>query len=187
MLQMMILKYLLKANAVVGIFPANATDDDIEIYADDSRSEVITTIHTLRQQHEKRKGLNNLALADYIAPKNSNKNDYMGFFAVTTGIGTEELSDKFMKDNDDYNSIMVKALSDRLAEALAECMHKMVRKEIWAYDTEENLDNEELIKEKYKGIRPAPGYPACPDHTEKRAIFDLLNAEENIGVTLTES
>ncbi len=178
---------LLKANGVIGLFPANSTGDDIEIYSDKSRQNKITTIHTLRQQHEKRRGLSNLALADFIAPRGSEINDYMGFFAVTTGIGTEELSEKFMKDNDDYNSIMVKALSDRLAEAFAEYMHKYVRTELWAYQSDESLTNEDLISEKYQGIRPAPGYPACPDHTEKRTIFDLLKVEENAKIILTES
>ncbi|MGD1840453.1 MAG: methionine synthase [Thermonemataceae bacterium] len=149
--------------------------------------EKLTTIHTLRQQNQKAKKLPNFALADYIAPVETGKTDYMGFFAVTTGIGIEALVEKYEKDHDDYNSIMVKAIADRLAEAFAELMHEKVRKEYWGYDQHEQLSNEELIKEKYKGIRPAPGYPACPDHTEKKTIFELLQAEEKIGLKLTET
>ena len=142
---------------------------------------------TLRQQSVKTKGAPNLALADFIAPKESGKQDYIGMFCVTTGFGADEKAAEYEKANDDYNSIMVKALADRLAEAFAEYLHEKVRKEIWGYAKGENLSNESLIKEEYKGIRPAPGYPACPDHLEKKTIWKLLDAEQNTGVRLTES
>jgi 5-methyltetrahydrofolate--homocysteine methyltransferase len=177
---------LLRARAVYGFWPANALGDDIELYADESRSRVITTFHTLRQQAAKPAGQPNLALADFLAPKDSGRVDYVGGFAVTAGIGLEELCARFERDHDDYNSIMAKALADRLAEAFAEYLHKQARED-WGYGKDENLTNEELIKEKYRGIRPAPGYPACPDHTEKRLLFDLLQAEERADVRLTES
>ena len=149
--------------------------------------EGVGVVHTLRQQNQKAENLPNFALADFIAPQETGKTDYMGFFAVTAGIGIEKLVEAYEKDHDDYNSIMVKAIADRLAEAFAELMHERVRKEFWGYAKSENLSNEDLIKEKYVGIRPAPGYPACPDHTEKGMIFDLLQATEKIGITLTES
>ena len=142
---------------------------------------------TLRQQLDKHKGKPNFALADFIAPKETGIQDYLGCFCVSTGFGTEELAKKFEKDHDDYNSIMIKALSDRLAEAFAEYLHKQIRTEDWGYASEENLSNKELIQENYRGIRPAPGYPACPDHLEKLSIWEVLNVEENIGVKLTES
>jgi 5-methyltetrahydrofolate--homocysteine methyltransferase len=177
---------LLRARAVYGFWPANAVGDDVELYADESRSRVITAFHTLRQQAAKPQGQPNLALADFVAPKDSGRVDYVGGFAVTAGLGLEELCARFERDHDDYNSIMAKALADRLAEAFAEYLHKQARED-WGYGKGENLTNEELIKEKYRGIRPAPGYPACPDHTEKRLLFDLLQAEERAGVRLTES
>ena len=178
---------LLIANGVVGLYPANAVGDDVEIYTDETRSEVKTTFHMLRQQGKKGSGLPNLSLADYVAPKESGKSDYMGGFAVTAGVGIEPLIEKYEAEHDDYNSIMIKAVADRLAEAFAELMHHKVRKELWGYAAAESLDNEALIKEKYQGIRPAPGYPACPDHTEKRILFDLLDAERHTGISLTES
>ncbi len=178
---------LLYANAVVGLYPANSIGDDVEIYTDESRSEVLTTFHMLRQQGKKGSGLPNLSLADFVAPKETGKQDYMGAFAVTAGVGIEPLIEKYEKDHDDYNSIMIKAVADRLAEAFAELMHEKVRKELWAYAPNEALDSETLIKEVYQGIRPAPGYPACPDHTEKELLFDLLEAEKHTGITLTES
>ena len=179
---------LLTANVVVGVFHANSVNfDDIEIYSNKKRESVLTTLHTLRQQIQKSKNVPNIALADFIAPKETGKNDYIGAFAVTTGIGLEKIVDKFEKENDDYNSILAKALADRLVEAFTELLHEKVRKEYWGYSSEENLTNEEKIKEKYKGIRPAPGYPSQPDHTEKPIIFDLLNVTENTGITLTES
>jgi 5-methyltetrahydrofolate--homocysteine methyltransferase len=204
LLKEVVSKKLLKAKAVIGFYPANRLgDDDIalydfkkdtvdhgnhshEVYKED-RAKVITVFHTLRQQGLKSSNLPNIALSDYIAPSDSGLQDYIGGFAVTAGIGIEKLVEKFEKDHDDYNSIMIKAIADRLAEAFAECMHERVRKEFWAYATDENLDNESLIKEDYIGIRPAPGYPACPDHTEKRTLFDLLDAEKKVGITLTES
>jgi 5-methyltetrahydrofolate--homocysteine methyltransferase len=160
--------------------------DDIELYEDEARAQVLTTFHTLRQQGEKPDGQYNLALADYVAPTSSGLNDYLGAFAVTAGIGVETLCARFEKDHDDYNSIMVKALADRLAEAFAEWLHKQARDE-WAYGKDEQLSSEDLIRERYRGIRPAPGYPACPDHTEKRLLFDLLQAEKHTGISLTET
>jgi len=186
LLEEIIEKKLLTAKAVYGIFPANSVEDDIEVYKDESRSEVLTTFHTLRQQLEKPKGDANYALADFIAPKSTGLQDYVGGFAVTAGIGIDALCERFEKDHDDYNSIMAKALADRLAEAFAEWLHREARKE-WGYGKEETLANEDLIKERYRGIRPAPGYPACPDHTEKGLLFDLLNAEKSTGIQLTET
>ncbi|MBM4132311.1 MAG: methionine synthase [Nitrospira sp.] len=177
---------LLTARGVYGFFPANSVGDDIEVYEDDTRRVVRAVFHTLRQQTEKPTDQPNLALADYIAPQSTGLADYLGVFAVTTGHGLDRLCARFEKDHDDYNSIMAKALADRLAEAFAECLHKQVREE-WGYGKIEQLSNEELIKEQYRGIRPAPGYPACPDHTEKRLLFDLLQAEKQAGITLTES
>lgn len=177
----------LRANGVIGFWPANAVGDDIELYTDESRTEVFATIHTLRQQAEKAKNEPYYALSDFIAPKETGIPDHWGGFAVTTGIGCDEMVAEFEKNHDDYNSILVKALADRLAEAFAEKMHELVRKDFWGYATEEHLSNDELIKEKYAGIRPAPGYPACPDHTEKRTLFDILDAEKATGIELTEN
>ncbi|OCK50799.1 methionine synthase [Chryseobacterium sp. CBo1] len=177
---------LLTAKAIFGIFKANSNEtDDILIF--DENNEQKVKFLTLRQQAQRSKGKDYLALSDFIAPQSSGKTDYMGAFCVTTGFGTDELAEEYEKANDDYNAIMVKALADRFAEAYAEFLHKKVRTEYWGYANQENLSNEELIAEKYKGIRPAPGYPACPDHLEKHAIWDLLKVEENIGVYLTES
>ncbi|MEY8847991.1 methionine synthase [Psychroserpens sp. XS_ASV72] len=177
---------LLKAKAVFGLFPANTVnDDDIEVY--DEHGELKHTFLTLRQQLKKREGVPNHALSDFIAPKTSGIQDYIGAFCVSTGFGTDALAKQYEADNDDYNAIMIKALADRLAEAFAEYLHKHVRTEVWAYASQENLSNEELIQEQYKGIRPAPGYPACPDHLEKNTIWKLLDVEKNIGVKLTES
>jgi 5-methyltetrahydrofolate--homocysteine methyltransferase len=179
---------LLEANGVLGIFPANTVCyDDIEIYSDDSRHGVKRVLHTLRSQTPKSDGLPNLALADFVAPKESGRKDYVGAFAVTAGIGIEKLVEKYEKDNDDYSSIMAKALADRLAEAFAEHLHELVRRKYWGYVLKENFSNEDLIKESYIGIRPAPGYPAQPDHTEKLIIFDLLEVEKNTGIKLTEN
>ncbi|MFO0494300.1 MAG: methionine synthase [Flavobacteriia bacterium] len=177
----------LTANAVAGVFPANSVGDDIEIYTDESRSEVMYVQRTLRQQTKKVEGQPNLALADFIAPKNSGIKDYIGGFVVTAGGGLEKYLEQFEQDHDDYNSILLKALADRLAEAFAEKLHEIVRTEQWGYANQESLSNEELIKESYRGIRPAPGYPACPDHTEKIGLFELLDATKSTGVTLTES
>ena len=177
---------LLTANGVLGLFPANSVGDDIEIYTDESRKEVQAVFHALRQQSKKRSGQPNKALSDYVAPKNTGIQDYMGAFAVTTGHGVNELVTKFEKDHDDYNAILVKALADRLAEAFAEYLHREVRTNLWGYSPNEDLDNDQLIREEYHGIRPAPGYPAQPDHTEKRILFDLLDVEESACITLTE-
>jgi len=179
---------LLKAKAVFGLFPANTlNDDDIEVEKDKEGEKEQYKFLTLRQQLKKREGVPNHSLADFIAPKETGIQDYIGAFCVSTGFGTKTLADQFEKDNDDYNSIMIKALADRLAEAFAEYLHKEVRTKHWGYDQNENLSNSELIKENYKGIRPAPGYPACPDHLEKITIWKLLKVEETIGVKLTES
>ncbi|PZQ92599.1 MAG: methionine synthase [Flavobacterium johnsoniae] len=186
MLRQIIQENWLEAKGVYGIFPANQiNDDDIELR--DENGKLLQTFLTLRQQSAKTKGAPNIALSDFIAPKDSGITDYIGAFCVTTGFGVDEKAAEFEKNLDDYNSIMVKALGDRFAEAFAEYLHEKIRKEIWGYASDEVLSNEALIKEEYKGIRPAPGYPACPDHLEKPTIWKLLNVEENIGVTLTES
>ncbi|GGW73839.1 methionine synthase [Alteromonas halophila] len=176
----------LTAKGVIGLFAANRTQDDIEIYQDDSRSEVIGVSHHLRQQTLK-KDFANYCLSDFVAPKESGIADYVGAFAVTGGIGEDALAEHYKAAGDDYNAIMVKAVADRLAEAFAEYLHERVRKEYWGYANEEALSNEELIREKYQGIRPAPGYAACPEHTEKQLIWDLLDAEAHTSMTLTES
>ncbi|MGL1889759.1 MAG: methionine synthase [Reichenbachiella sp.] len=186
MLDSIIAKRSLQANAVIGIYPANNTNGD-DILLKDKAGKDLTTFHFLRQQGKKGKNIANLSLADFVAPTESGRQDYMGGFAVTTGIGIEKLIEKYEKDHDDYSSIMVKAIADRLAEAFAELMHTKVRKELWGYASDENLENDALISEKYQGIRPAPGYPACPDHTEKPILFDLLDATKETGITLTES
>ncbi|HEY6142581.1 MAG TPA: methionine synthase, partial [Flavobacterium sp.] len=186
MLEVILKEKKLQAKGIYGIFPANQiNDDDIELT--DENGKPLQTFLTLRQQSQKTKGAPNIALADFIAPKDNGVVDYMGAFCVTTGFGVDEWADEYRDNLDDYNSIMVKALADRFAEAFAEYLHEKVRKEIWGYDSEESLSNAELIKENYKGIRPAPGYPACPDHLEKPTIWKLLNVEAAIGVTLTES
>ncbi len=172
---------------VAGIFPASSTGDDIEVYSDESRSSVLMTLHTLRQQQEQPAGEPNLALADFIAPRESGVKDYIGGFAVTAGLGIEKLLREFSLEHDDYHRIMTQALADRLAEAFAEMLHEQVRREIWGYAPDEQLGPEALLGEKYRGIRPAPGYPACPDHTEKAELFTLLNAETSTGITLTET
>jgi 5-methyltetrahydrofolate--homocysteine methyltransferase len=174
------------AKAVIGFWPCNAVGDDIEIYADEQRSRVLTTFHQLRQQLEKPADQFNHCLADYLAPKDSGRLDYMGGFVVTAGHGVEELAAEFRAKQDDYSAIMAQALGDRLAEALAELMHKRAR-DFSGYGKTENLTMEQIIREKYRGIRPAPGYPACPDHTEKPILFELLNATAATGVALTES
>jgi len=177
---------LITARGVYGLWPANSVVDDIELYTDESRSEVLTTFHMLRQQMTKPADQFNYSLADYIAPRDSGRPDYLGGFAVTAGHGADALAKQFEADHDDYNSIMAKALADRLAEAFAEMLHERVRRE-WGYGKEERLQKQDLIREAYRGIRPAAGYPACPDHTEKRLLFDLLGAEESAGIHLTES
>ena len=176
----------LTAKAIFGLFPANSVGDDIEVYNSD-RSKTLTKFLTLRQQLKKKEGEPNIALSDFISPKDSGIEDYIGCFCVSTGFGSDELAKEYEDKIDDYSSIMVKALADRLAEAYAEYLHKLVRNQKWGYSVDENLDNSELIKESYQGIRPAPGYPACPDHLEKTSIWELLNVEKAIGVKLTES
>jgi 5-methyltetrahydrofolate--homocysteine methyltransferase len=187
MLKQLIAEKWLAANGVVGFWPANSVGDDIELYTDDTRTQRLATLHTIRQQMAREQGKPNLALADFIAPKESGIADYIGGFAVTAGIGEEDVARRFERANDDYSKIMVKALADRLAEAFAEALHAKVRRELWAYAPDETLTNDELIGEAYTGIRPAPGYPAQPDHTEKRTLFELLKAEQATGLKLTES
>ena len=177
----------MKPKGIIGLFPANSVGDDIEIYSDIKRSKTLYTQRTLRQQAKKAQGQPNLALADFIAPKSTDVIDFIGAFAVTSGLGIEKYISQFEEDHDDYNSILLKALADRLAEAFAEYLHHEVRTKIWAYAENENFSNDELIKEKYAGIRPAPGYPACPDHTEKIGLFELLNVSDSVGISLTDS
>ncbi len=177
----------LKANAVIGFYPANSVGDDVELYNDESREQVLATFRMLRQQTRKPQNKANLCLADFVAPKSSGLADYFGGFAVTSGSELEERIKQFEQANDEYSSILVKALADRLAEAFAEHLHQRVRQEFWGYQADEKLSNEDLIAEKYVGIRPAPGYPACPDHTEKPLLFSLLNAPQNANMCLTEN
>ena len=185
-LQTILLEKKITPKGIVGIFPANQiNDDDIEVR--NENGELLCKFLTLRQQTQKSQGAFNIALADYIIPKDIGKTDYIGAFCVSCGFGVDEYSAEFEKNLDDYNSIMIKALADRLAEAFAEYLHVKVRKELWGYSPDEDLSNDDLIVEKYKGIRPAPGYPSCPDHLEKPTIWKLLNVEKEIGVTLTES
>ncbi len=187
MLTDIITNSLLGTKAVYGIFPANSVDDDIEVYTDDNRTEVKTIFHTLRQQTLKPNNQPFYALSDFIAPKETHIKDYIGAFAITTGLGIEPLIKQYAQDHDDYQGIMLKALADRLAEALTEYLHERIRKKLWGYAPEESLDNEALIRCQYQGIRPAPGYPACPDHTEKINLFAILNAEKNTNIALTET
>jgi 5-methyltetrahydrofolate--homocysteine methyltransferase len=187
MLRQLVEEKWLTANGVVGFWPANSVGDDIELYTDDTRTKRLATLHALRQQMARDRARANLALADFVAPKETGIPDYVGGFAVTAGIGEEDLARRFERANDDYSKIMVKALADRLAEAFAEALHAKVRRELWAYAPGETLTNEQLIAEDYAGIRPAPGYPAQPDHTEKRTLFTLLDAEKATGLKLTES
>ncbi len=186
MLDKIIEENSLQAKGVIGLFPANRVNDDVEIYTDESRNQIQGVAHHLRQQTLKDK-FANYCLADFVAEKSSGINDYVGAFAVTGGIGEDELADSYIQTGDDYNGIMVKAVADRLAEAFAEYLHEQVRKHYWGYAANESLSNEELIREKYQGIRPAPGYAACPEHTEKQLIWDLLSAEQHTGMKLTES
>ena len=192
MLRRIIEERWLQAKAVIGFFPANAiSDDDIALYpfegTEENRDETLAMLHHLRQQTKKAAGKEYMCLTDFVAPQDSGVHDYVGAFAVTTGIGCDEKAKEFEQDHDDYNAILLKALADRLAEAFAERMHERVRKEFWGYAQDEQLENEDLIRERYEGIRPAPGYPACPDHTEKETLFRLLNATEHTSITLTES
>jgi 5-methyltetrahydrofolate--homocysteine methyltransferase len=186
-LKQMIDERWIRARAVIGIFPAHGVGDDIEVYADESHDAVAARLHTLRQQKTKPAGQPHYALADFVAPNGVGVRDWIGAFAVTAGLGVDEKVREFEARHDDYGAIMVKALADRLAEALAERMHERVRRELWGYAPEERFSNDQLIREEYRGIRPAPGYPACPDHTEKAALWRLLDAEASAGIRLTES
>jgi 5-methyltetrahydrofolate--homocysteine methyltransferase len=177
----------LTANAVIGFFPANAVGDDVEVYTDESRTEVLTMFHNLRQQGAHRAGIPNRSLGDFIAPKETGLADYIGAFAVTAGLGSGEKIAEFKADLDDYSAILLESVADRLAEAFAERMHQRVRKEFWGFQPDEALDNEALIAEKYQGIRPAPGYPACPEHTEKATIWKLMDVHERTRIELTDS
>jgi 5-methyltetrahydrofolate--homocysteine methyltransferase len=177
----------LTARGVFGFFPAAAVGDDIEVYADERREQVRAVLHNLRQQGEHREGVPNRSLGDFVAPRDSGLADHVGAFAVTSGHGLQERIAAFKADHDDYDAIMLEALADRLAEAFAERLHQRVRTEFWGYAADEHLDNEALIAEKYAGIRPAPGYPACPEHTEKRTLWELLDVEAATGIQLTES
>jgi len=187
MLDKVIAEKWLTANAVFGFFPASAVGDDIEVYTDEARSEVLTTLRNLRQQGEHREGVPNRSLGDFVAPRETGLPDHVGAFAVTAGLGAQDRIDAFKKANDDYSAIMLEALADRLAEAFAERLHQRVRTEFWGHVADEDLSNEALIAEKYQGIRPAPGYPACPEHTEKQTLWELLDVQANTGIELTES
>ncbi len=187
MLDTMVKEKWVTANGVIGFFPANAVGDDIEVYTDDSRSEVLTTLHNLRQQGEHREGIPNRSLGDFVAPRETALPDHVGAFAVTAGLGGQDRIQQFKDDLDDYSAILLESLSDRLAEAFAERLHQRVRTELWGYSDDDGLDNEALIAEKYAGIRPAPGYPACPEHTEKQTLWDLLDVQGRTGIELTES
>jgi 5-methyltetrahydrofolate--homocysteine methyltransferase len=183
----MIAERWVQASAVIGLFPANSTDEDIEVYADESRGDVKWRLHHLRQQKPKPAGQPHYALADFVAPRDAGVKDWIGAFAVTAGIGLDEKVREYEARHDDYGAIMLKALADRLAEALAERMHERVRREFWGYAPEERFTNDDLVREQYRGIRPAPGYPACPDHTEKATLWSMLDVESNAGIRLTES
>jgi 5-methyltetrahydrofolate--homocysteine methyltransferase len=188
MLDAMIAEKWVRADGVFGLFPASTVDDDdIEVYTDEHRTQVLTTLRQVRQQTEHRPGVPHRSLADFVAPKSTGLHDYVGAFAVTAGLGIGDKIREFKAALDDYSAILLESLADRLAEAFAERLHERVRTEFWAYQPNENLDNAALIQERYVGIRPAPGYPACPEHTEKATIWDLLDVEENTGIELTES
>ncbi len=188
MLDQIIKEKSLQAHGVFGFYPASRTEnDDVTLFEPKDSKKQFSEFHFLRQQNKKAKDLPNFCLADFIAPASASKEDYIGMFAVTAGVGIEKLLEKYKADHDDYSDIMVKALADRLAEAFAECLHEKVRREFWGYATNETLTNDEMIEEKYQGIRPAPGYPACPDHTEKKILFEILDAEKQVGIKLTES
>ena len=188
MLKILDTKKLTRPKAVIGFWPVNSVDDDVEVYEDESRKKTIAKFFFLRQQMERKtKKRANMCLADFVAPKASGKIDYLGGFVVTAGNGIDKFSKEFEQNNDDYNSILVKSLGDRIAEGLAEKLHQDVRTKYWGYSKNEKLTDEDLIKEKYVGIRPAPGYPACPDHTEKNTLFELLKIKNNLKVELTES
>ena len=184
MLDLIVREKWLHAKGVAGIYPANAIGDSVEIKTENGET---IPFHFLRNQEEKESGYPNLCLSDFIAPKETQIQDYLGFFAVTAGLGIEKHIKSFEDDNDDYQAIMLKVMTDRLAEAFAEKLHEMVRKELWAYAADEDLPMDQVLREKYRGIRPAPGYPACPEHSEKEKLFDLLQVPEKAGITLTEN
>src|SRR5947209_10951560 len=187
MLDQIVEQKWLTAAGVFGLFPANAAGDDVEVYTDEQRAEVRAVLHQLRQQTEHRDGVPHRSLADFVAPKETGLADYVGAFAVTAGLGSVEKVQEFKAALDDYSAILLESLADRLAEAFAERLHERVRTEFWGYQPDEALDAQALIKEKYVGIRPAPGYPACPEHTEKQVLWDLLDVKANTGIELTES
>jgi 5-methyltetrahydrofolate--homocysteine methyltransferase len=187
MLDSIIEEKWLRAEGVIGLFPANAVGDDIEVYADETRGEVLTTMHQLRQQTEHREGVPHRSLADFVAPKDTGLRDYVGGFAVTAGLGSEAKVAEFKANLDDYSAILLESLADRLAEAFAERLHERVRTSYWGYQPDEALSGEALLKEQYVGIRPAPGYPACPEHTEKQTLWQLLDVKANVGIELTDS
>jgi 5-methyltetrahydrofolate--homocysteine methyltransferase len=187
MLKQLVAERWVRANAVIGLFPANSRDEEIEVYSEESRDRIEWRLQHLRQQKAKPAGQPHYSLADFIAPRNSGVSDWIGAFAVTAGIGLDEKVREFEARHDDYGSIMLKALADRLAEALAERMHERVRREFWGYAPEERFTNDQLVREDYRGIRPAPGYPACPDHTEKAKLWQMLDVERNASIRLTES
>ncbi|WP_462318263.1 vitamin B12 dependent-methionine synthase activation domain-containing protein, partial [Marinilabilia sp.] len=186
MLRKIVEEKMIRPNAVIGLFPANSNGDDIEVYTNEKRTELSTSFHFLREQQKKQGKKHYYSLADFVAPKDSGIPDYIGGFAVSAGEGSEKWAKKYEEQQDDYNAILIKSLADRLAEAFAELMHFRVRKEFWGYNPEEEFNYDDLVRERYRGIRPALGYPACPDHSEKRLLFDLMEVEENAGITLTE-
>jgi len=187
MLDAIVAEKWITARGVLGFFPAAATGDDSTVYTDSDRSEVLTKLFNLRQQGEHREGVPNRSIGDYVAPKETGLADHVGAFAVTAGLGGQDKIKEFKDELDDYSAILLESLSDRLAEAFAERLHQRVRIELWGYDPDEDLDNLALIGERYTGIRPAPGYPACPEHTEKRTLWELLDVEKNTGMELTDS
>src|ERR1700683_590385 len=187
MLRTVIREQWLQARAVIGLFPANSIDEDVELYADDARTQPLVRVHFLRQQKALPEGKPHGALADFVAPRGTGVRHYFGPFALPAGTGIEPHLQRFEAAHDDYSSIMLKVLADRLAEAFAERLHERVRREFWGYAPDEKLGNEQMIREEYRGIRPAPGYPACPDHTEKATLWRLLDVDRNAGIALTES
>ncbi|NQV02494.1 MAG: methionine synthase, partial [Bacteroidia bacterium] len=187
MLEDIISKKMLLAKGIIGIYHCNSVGDDVEIYKDDSRKELVTTLHFMRNQEQKEAGKPNLCLADFVAPRESGQVDYLGAFVVTAGLGVKEWVQQYEQELDDYQAILIKVLADRLAEAFAERLHHQVRKEFWGYAKEEDLDIQSMLQEGHQGIRPAPGYPACPDHSEKEQLYDLLGVVKNIDVRMTEN
>ena len=187
LLEEIINKKMLKARGIIGFYPVGSDGDDVVVFQDEEKTQPLSRFHFLRNQQQKETGLPNLCLSDFVAPASGNHTDYFGGFAVTAGIGLEKWTKHFEDQLDDYSSIMIKILADRLAEAFAEMLHHLTRQEFWGYASEESLTIPEILHEQYRGIRPAPGYPACPEHSEKRTLFNLLKVEENTGITLTEN